>query len=186
METQECVRDSERIETAWITCFSVVVSQIAMQGVRTVRRKVAGGAAVADAAVGRGGGRAPARELHGDRSTARSGARQSRAERGRGNEAVSVGMAGGGRPPRGFKGRGWPSRARSASPSRARVSARRLRSHSAHGAAPRARSRLPAHLPTYDSSPRSFTSLDRSRVSTRLYRKNTRLLRSKPLVHICN
>ena len=27
-----------------------------------------------------------------------------------------------GRPPRGFKGRGWPSRARSASPSRARVS----------------------------------------------------------------
>ena len=39
----------------------------------------------------------------------------------RGSRAVSVGMAGGG-PPRGFKGRGWPSRARSASPSRARVS----------------------------------------------------------------
>ena len=90
METQECVRDSERIETAWITCFSVVVSQIAMQGVRTVRRKVAGGAAIADAAVGRGGSRAPARELHDDRSTARSGARQPRRFGGNGRRRAAA------------------------------------------------------------------------------------------------
>lgn len=55
----------------------------------TVRQRVAEAAAVADVAVGHGGGWAQARELH--RSAA---VERSRAKRGRGSRAVSVGNGG--------------------------------------------------------------------------------------------